>query len=127
MSKVKKMIMNKIYMNELIIELNYSDTRSVRNWCKKNNVIIVKAGKSEFIYESAFKEVTERPFIEKLKREFGNEWESAYNVYASGNIAALTTLQRIQGLQYKTYIPKNSIQNKYKNQFNEYAKSKKVA
>jgi hypothetical protein len=119
--------MNKIYMSELFIALGYRDERAVKEWCMRNNVLLQRDGKAKFVFESAFKEVSERPFIEKLKREFGNDWESAYNVYASGNIAALTTLQRIPDVRYKTYMPKNSIKNKYKNQFNEYAKSKKAA
>jgi hypothetical protein len=119
--------MNKIYMSELIQELGYSDDRPVRTWCQKNNILLIKTGKKEFVFESAFKEAQERPFVEKLKSEFGDDWESAYNVYASGNIAALITLQRISEVRYKTYIPKNSVKNKYKNQFDQYAKSKKAA
>lgn len=111
-------------MNALLIELNYTDARAVRAWCRKNNILLNKDGKAEYVFESTFKEVTERPFIEKLKREFGDDWESAYNVYASGNIAALTTLQRIPEVRYKAFIPKNSVENKYKDKFEQYAKSK---
>ena len=87
-------------MNDLLIELNYTDVRAVRIWCRKNNILLNKDGKAEYVFESTFKEVTERPFIQKLKAEFGNEWESAYNLYASGNIAALNTLQRIPEIKY---------------------------
>lgn len=121
------MNMNKLYMDELYLALGYTDERAVKSWCLKNNVLLQKDGKVRFVFESAFKEVSERPFIEKLKSEFGNDWQAAYNLYASGNIPALTTLQRLPDVKYKTYIPKNGIANTYKKQFDEYAKSKKAA
>ncbi|MGB3948539.1 MAG: hypothetical protein WBM13_11185, partial [Bacteroidia bacterium] len=67
--------MKKISIEELKEKLNYNDLRPIRNWCQKNDVLIIKHGKSEFVFESNFEEAYEKPFINKLKSKFGKEWE----------------------------------------------------
>ncbi|MES2566983.1 MAG: hypothetical protein V4565_08965 [Bacteroidota bacterium] len=105
-------------------ELGYKDIRAVRQWCRKNNILVIKTGRIEFVLESAFKEAFERPFIEKLRKDFGNDWEAAYNVYADGNIPALNTLQKIPEVKFKTFVAKDPLKEKYVNQFKQYANEK---
>ena len=113
--------MGKLNLKDLMQELNYKDLRAVRNWCKKNGILIIIAGKAEYVIEANYKQVIEKPFIEKLKSEFGAEWESVYQLYSSGNIAALSTLQELPDSNFKTYKPKDPIAKKYQNQLAHYA------
>ncbi len=76
--------------------LGYSDLRAVRKWCEQNNVLIIKQGKCEFVIEVNFNEAYEKPFINTLKKKFGDEWETVYRLYKDGNIPALNTLKEIK-------------------------------
>jgi len=105
--------MKMIPLPDILDFLSYTDLRAARNWCRKNNVLVLKQGKNEFVFEIEFKEKFERPFINKLKKEFGDEWEQVYRLYADGNIPALFTLQQIPTVKRGSY---NSI-NKKKSEF----------
>ncbi len=59
------MKMKKLAIEELKTWLKYNDLRPIRKWCIKNDVLIIKHGKNEFVFETAFIEVFERPFIDQ--------------------------------------------------------------
>lgn len=86
--------MKKIFMKELMLHLNYTDVRSVRAWCIKNNITIVTAGKIEFVFESEFCLAIEQTFINKLKKKFADKWQDVYNLYNEGNITELSLLNQ---------------------------------
>jgi hypothetical protein len=73
-------------IEEIKTILGYSDLRTVRKWCIDNNVLIIKQGKTEFVFETNFRLALELPFINKLKKKFGDDWESVYNLYKDGTI-----------------------------------------
>lgn len=121
--------MNTISLNKLLDYLGYSDIRAARKWCNKNNVFIMKHGKSEFVYETDFKVVWERPFINKLKTRFGDNWKSVYKLYSDGNIPALNML--IQSTPFvsqkkgnKILRSKSTVYDDYLNTFKEHVKAK---
>ncbi len=116
--------MNKINIYELQEYLNYKDIRAIRNWCKKNNVFIIRQGKNEFVFETNFKEEYERPFINKLKKLYGNDWESVYRLYADGDIPALNMLQQLPEIRCKTYTSINKSKNTFNEKFENYRKHK---
>lgn len=95
--------MNTITLPDLQDFLGYSDLRAIRNWCHKNNVLVIKQGKNEFVFETDFKEKFERPFINKLKKEFGDDWESVYRLYSEGNIPALNMLHSVPDVLTKGF------------------------
>ena len=116
--------MKMISIDEVLLNLKSTDLRTARKWCVKNDVEIIKQGKNEFVFETEFKEVLERPFINKLKRKFGKEWESVYKLYAEGNILALNILQNMPTVNYKTYKPGNEIISKYLSKYENNEKTK---
>lgn len=81
-----------IKIEELYDFLGFSDLRAVRKWCANNEVHVITQGKNEFVFEVDFKLAYELPFINKLKRKFGDDWEQVYNLYNDGNIPELNTL-----------------------------------
>lgn len=126
-SAEKGEIMKTIEINELLVLLKRSDLRSVRSWCRKHEILIIKHGGIEFVMEAEFKEVFERPFIIKLKNKFGKNWEEVYRLYADGNIPALDTLRSIQGVKpnINNRISQNDggpIFNSYLKKYSSYAK-----
>jgi hypothetical protein len=116
--------MNKITIDELKEKLNYDDLRSVRRWCKNNNVIIIKQGKSEIVSEVNFEEAFDRPMINKLKSQFGKDWESAYRIFKNGNVPALNMLHDVPSVTYKVYKSDNEMYNKYHEKFKNRSKNK---
>ncbi len=48
----------------------------------------------EFVIESDFMLTYELPFINKLKRKFGDKWEMVYNLHKDGNVPALNNLSK---------------------------------
>jgi hypothetical protein len=81
-------------IEELLEPLGLTDLRAVRAWCDKNDVLIIKQAKIEFVVEAEFTLAYELPFINKLKRKFGDNWEQVYNLYKEGNVPALNTLSQ---------------------------------
>ena len=116
--------MEKLSLNEILDDLGYIDIRSARNWCKKNNVLVIRQGKNEFVIEANFKEVFEKPFIDKLIRKFGKNWESVYQLYANRNIPELNAINEMPSVTYKAYKPKNEIVSKYLNKYDSNEKTK---
>lgn len=104
--------MDILSIEELFEPLGLTDIRSVRAWCDKNDVLTIKQAKNEFVIKSDFKLAFELPFINKLKRKFGDDWEQVYNLYKDGNIPALNTLS--QSTTTPTPIYKNNSETKIK-------------
>lgn len=104
-------------------ELNLIDVRSIKKWCHRHDVLIID---NEFVIESEFREVRERPFINKLKSKFGKEWESVYRLYADGNIPALNDINTISINPLPIYKGTNP-ENKFLKKVIEYERKKKNA
>ncbi|MES2592181.1 MAG: hypothetical protein V4608_09875 [Bacteroidota bacterium] len=115
--------MNKITVDELREKLNYNDTRAIRSWCKRNNVLVIKHGKMEFVIESNFEEAYEKPFINKLKGQFGSEWESVYRLYKEGNVPALNMLQEAPSVTYKAYKSNSTTKSRFQEKLDAYKKN----
>ena len=116
--------MKTLEIEELKEKLNYSDLRPIRNWCQTNDVLIIKHGKLEFVFEVNFKEAYEKPFINKLKSKFGDEWESVYRLYSEGNVPALNMLQHATSSNHKVYRPENNIIQQYLTKYQSHGKKK---
>lgn len=115
-------IMKVIHIEELFELLGYRDIESIRKWCVNNDVLITKTGKVEFVYETEFQLVYEKPFIDKLKRKFGAEWEQVYNLYKEGNITALNTLSGSTSKPTLLYRKESDSKNKFLEKLKDYEK-----
>ena len=62
--------MKTIKIKNLLEPLNYKGLRAVRSWCTDHDVLIFKQSKNEFVIESEFESVFEKPFVDGLKRKF---------------------------------------------------------
>ena len=122
--------MNTIEISKVMQKLGYSDLRAARDWCNENNVQIIKHGKTEFVIEANFLEAYELPFINNLKKKYGNDWQDVYRLYNEGNIPALNLLCQVRNestrLQSKTKSSQknDSIYESYLKKFETNAKNK---
>lgn len=119
--------MKTIPIENLLGLLKRTDLRAVRNWCKHNGVLILKQAGCEFVIESEFREVYERPFVEKLKRKFGADWESAYSLYKDGHIPALHILNDLTSTPVSIYKTNSSNKSNFTKKLEEYERKKKNA
>jgi hypothetical protein len=116
--------MKKIYIEELRVILKYKDDRSIIKWCEDNDVLIIDQGASTFVFEAEFLETIERPFINKLKARFGEDWESVYKLYKDGNIPALNILNTSSVTISSTYAPTNDVEKKYLERYKSHGKKR---
>lgn len=116
--------MKRLLLKELLTRLGYVDMRSVRKWCKKNEVFVIRHGKDEFVFESDFKKAFEIPFINHLKKQFGKDWEEAYHLHAEENVLGLTLLQPSTFSPRKSFKAQHDIVSKYLSKYESDKKSK---
>ena len=116
--------MKHLQLKELLEPLAYRDIRSVKNWCSKNGVFIVRQGKDEFVMESDFKKAFEIPFINNLKSKYGKDWEEVYRLHQEGNVLGLTALQTSAPALRKTFKTENDIVSKYLSKYERDKNSK---
>lgn len=75
-------------IEHLRILLGYDDLRSVKLWCEKNGVFILKQGNATLVNGAEFMLSFYRPFIEHLKQKHSN-WKERFINYIEGNLGGL--------------------------------------
>lgn len=78
---------DRMYLNEILRLINKNDTRAVRNWCRKNNVIVYKDSSGEFVTKADFELAYDLPLILTLKAKHGDRWRIIYEAYLKDNLA----------------------------------------
>lgn len=119
--------MKTIILEELLEHFGFVDVRAVKAWCEKNDVLVVKQGKIEFVYEMDFQMVYELPFINKLKKKFGDEWERVYRLYKDGNVPALVNINDLSKNSLPIYNNKSKKDSFYYEILKKHEEQKKVA
>jgi hypothetical protein len=74
--------------------LNLKDPRSVRRWCEKNNVFIIKQGKQECVSQISFEEAFNKPLIINLKNKYGSDWDVVYKMHQEDDVVGLANLKK---------------------------------
>jgi hypothetical protein len=118
--------MNVILIEDLKLFLNRISIRAIRNWCLKNDVLIMHKGtKAECVSEMEFEMAFNKPLIDKLKKKFGKGWESVYKLHKSGSIEALAELNNAATTSKYFISPKNKnkILSELQDKFYNYAKT----
>ena len=78
---------DRMYLQEILRLINKNDTRAVKTWCKKNNVIVYKDSSGEFVTKADFELAYDWPLILTLKAKHGNRWRIIYEAYLKDNLA----------------------------------------
>ena len=68
--------------------LYYKDLRSVSEWCRKNNVFILRQGNTQYVNQWEFILSFYKPFIKHLKRKHKN-WKELFSNYLKGDLGQL--------------------------------------
>jgi hypothetical protein len=118
--------MKTIPIENLLELLYYRDIKAVRTWCIDNDVLIIKHGKFEFVFETEFELAYEKPFVDKLKRKYGADWEDVYRLYKDGNIPALNMINSLSSKPMPIYNKNNKL-NQFELKIKEYEKKKNAA
>jgi hypothetical protein len=62
------------YLSDLKILLQYKDTRSVCDYCRRNSVEILGTGKRRYVLAAAFQRSQLNEKINDLKMKYGSHW-----------------------------------------------------
>ena len=109
-SRVKRLYLTDIVKHKLI---NRSDIRSVRRWCRTNRVDVIKDLSGEYVIEAEYNLAYNLPVLQKLKKQFADGWQTAYQHYLNDEIYMITELDKKPIT--KGYKPMGSIAIKFKN------------
>lgn len=72
-------------LNQVKQMLNYSDSRSARNWCNENGVFVIHQGNAKIVNRVEFLLAFQKPLIEHLKRTHKN-WKERLSNYMNLNL-----------------------------------------
>jgi len=109
-SRVKRLYLADIVKYNLI---NRCDLRSIRKWCKSNNVEIIKDTSGEYVVEAEYNLAYNLPVLQKLKKQFADSWQTAFQFYLNDEIYKMVELDKKPNPQ--GYKPMGSIAIKLKN------------
>lgn len=102
---------SRVYLSSLKSLINRKDLRSIRKWCKKNNLCVYKDSSGEFVYQTEFELAYDMPLISSLCARYKDEWKKYYKLYKDGN-----TFEAINfigdNVRPKPYQPKGKITKK---------------
>jgi hypothetical protein len=111
--------MELLNLETLAEHLKFKDSRSVRRWCEKNNVVIIKQGKQECVSQISFEEAFNKPLIINLKSKHGADWHDVYQMHMRGDLAALVNLQKDPTSIRKRYNPKSDLIQSYLKEYQD--------
>lgn len=100
---------NRIYLNDLSSLINRKDKRSIRVWCRKNQLQIYKDSSGEFVNENEFDLVYNLPIIKKLQQKYGDYWQVYYEAYKEGSLYKVLDLNIGTTNNQSRYIPKGKL------------------
>ena len=102
---------DRMYLQEILRLINKTDTRAVKTWCRKNNVIVYKDSSGEFVTKADFELAYDWPLILTLKAKHGDRWRIVYEAYLKDNLADVmdfsNPIQKTKNYMAKGKIGKN--------------------
>lgn len=118
----KEQLKDFLTLNEVKKMLNYSDNRSVRNWCSDNGVFVIHQGNAKIVNKIEFTLAFQKPLIQHLKRTHKN-WKERLSNYMNldlnDSILNEDYSNSIENLPTTNYKPKSEIEKSFLKNMNE--------
>ena len=105
-SRAKRLYLSDIVKQKLI---NRTDIRTIRKWCKENNINVLKDISGEYVMEEDFNLAYNTPLITRLQRKHGKEWQTVYPYYINGELFKLVDVKQKGEAKPSRYISKGSV------------------
>uniref|UniRef100_UPI00321789A8 hypothetical protein n=1 Tax=uncultured Draconibacterium sp. TaxID=1573823 RepID=UPI00321789A8 len=100
--------LDKIYLKELGVLLDYASIISVKNWCKRHNVKIYKDGQKRYIQKYEYNRVTIEPQIEHFKEKYGDKWKTHFELAKKNELQFIRNEKEpVSFHNIPRYIPKS--------------------
>ena len=109
-------VLSRVYFKEILKRINKKDKRSVKNWCKKNNVEIYKDCSGEFVNEAEFNLTYNQPVIKKYKSKYGENWLKMYELSLQNKLH-LADVNQERIFMAGRYMPKSKASNNFLKEF----------
>lgn len=97
------------YLSELSPLINKKDVRSIRKWCAKNQVPLYEDSSGSFVNETEFEIAYNMPIILKLKNQYGEGWQKYYDLYQSGKLYDMLSVNDGVNNKKTNYKPKGKL------------------
>lgn len=81
-------------MKEVSDKLKMKSVDAAARWCIDKNIEIMSLGNKRVVSEFEFTLCFEKPMIDKLKREYGDQWPMFYKVYQNEDVAGYYELEK---------------------------------
>lgn len=105
-SRAKRLYLTDIVKQKLI---KRTDIRTIRKWCKDNNINVLKDISGEYVMEEDFNLAYNTPLITRLQSKHGKDWQSVYQYYINGELYKLVDVKQKAEAKPSRYISKGSI------------------
>ena len=106
MSFIQRMFLSEIAELNL---LSRKDIRSIRRWCKIHHVEVYKDSVGEFVIKAEFQLAYDWPTIQKLKGEYGNDWQTYYGYYLNEELYKMIDTNSSSPSNPSRYVAKGRI------------------
>jgi len=101
--------MQRLYLNAIGSLINKKDARTIKKWCKTNQLDLYTDSSGIFAYKQEFDIVYDLPLIKRLKVVYGDKWDAMYKVYKDGELHKLIDMEPVKKARY---IPQGNIAKK---------------
>lgn len=102
----------RIYLKEMLTLINRKDIRSVKKWCKENQIKTYKDSSGEFAYKNDFGLAYDMPLIIELKLKHGNNWGDYYHAYKKNELHKMLDSPYSITKKATGYVPKGKLSSK---------------
>lgn len=66
------------HLDEIVAQFPFRTISSFKKWCKKNGVVVIDHDDIPFVYTSEFEVAFNRPYLERLKLKYPNNWQPLF-------------------------------------------------
>jgi len=108
------MPLERIYIHEARHFIAVKSTKAIEKWCNANGIKIYIESGRKFLCRIEFLTAVEKPFIQTLKRTYGEKWIEVYHIMETNDTVELSKYPdagqeplKIQLTNYKRYKPKS--------------------
>ncbi len=81
-SEIKmQLLFDKVKLTDIAEALNMKTLRTVKRWCQRKGLVIIKFGKEQYVNLIDFQLQLDKPILDDLRVKHPNDWAEMYHSY----------------------------------------------
>ena len=77
----KHLLFDKIKLTDIAKTLNVKALKTVKSWCKRKGLVIIKFGRYQYVNLIDFELLLDKPFLDDLRVKYPKNWAEMYHAY----------------------------------------------